>query len=110
MKTLEIDETETQFVIKVAGSKVAHLAMKDDPENVRQTLIDVLAEAPELKPEAEEADPEPSSDGVDDDIGLEEAVETVLGAAKELFASPKMQEAKKLLERLPKSKRRKKSG
>jgi ABC-type hemin transport system substrate-binding protein len=113
MKILEIDETETQLVIKVRGSSMAHVAIKDNAENMRDTLLAVLAEAPEEKPAEPEPEPEPIPFGSSDDgedMGLEEAARTVLDAAGAIFKMPEVQKAKSLLERLPKSKRNRKSG
>ena len=109
MKTLEIEEGETQLVIKVAGSDVARVANKKDPAAVHQTLMDVLAEAPEVKPAEEGEDAEEEAPEEVQDI--EEAFETIVDAAKTILGSDKAKQVKSFLGKIPKTKRmRERSG
>jgi hypothetical protein len=109
MKTLQIEESETQLVIKIEGSNVAHVAKKDDAEDVKRALFAVLAEAPEhrepVPPEAPvTADVEMS---VDD---FQESIAEGLSAVGQLLNSEPAQRVRKALERLPTSRRYRKNG
>ncbi len=105
MKLLEIDETETHFVIKVVASKVVRIVDKTDAAEVRETLVEILAQAPEQKPAEEPEDEEiPEFDEVKD------AISGLLKVGQQLINSEEGQKAKKLLERLPKARKHKKSG
>ena len=97
MKQLDNDETETSFVIKVRGSTMARIVPKDDAQAVHSMLVEALAEAPEVKdedPAQEQAQSEPSSENFDGEMGVEEAVSTVLQTAETLLKSPEAQKVK----------------
>jgi hypothetical protein len=103
MKHLEIEETDSQLVIKVAGSKIAHLARKGDADEIRQTLLDVLAEAPAEKPVEPEPEELPPA-AEEDDLGA--TMGSLLEGIGQLLKSPEAQRARSVLERLPKPKKR----
>lgn len=116
MKQLDIDETETSFVIKVRGSTLGRIVPKDDASALHSMLVEALAEAPEVKDEEPESQPERSTigqaaDALDgDDMGVEEAAHTFLNAAKEVLDSPEAKQVKSFFEKFPTSKRFRKNG
>lgn len=104
MKQLEIDTTDTQLIIKIAGSKVAHVCMRDDATQIRATLLEVLSEAPERKEEL----PEPEED-VPDEVAegdFQGAVGELLQGLGDLLRSAPAQKTRAVLEKLPKARRR----
>ena len=116
MKILEIDETETQLVIKTPASNVARVAMKDDAEEVSRMLAEVLAEAPDVRKVSEgtegpgeTADPG-TLDGVEDGYAdVKDAIGDLADVVGSLLRSDSGKRVAGILQKLPKGKR-KKSG
>lgn len=112
MKTIEIDETGGQLVLRPVGSTIARVVNKDDASDVRDALLAVLEETQEQRPSEPEGE---AVDGeVDEDVDhvIDDARATVnalLDMGKELLGSSEGQKVKGKLEGLfPKTKRMKK--
>jgi len=115
MKTLLIEESETQLIIKLEGSNVAHVAKKEDAADVKRALFAVLAEAPEHRePTATATAPAETADDVPDTVmsvdDLQESIAEGLSAVGQLLKSEPAQRVRKALERLPTSRRYRKNG
>lgn len=113
MKTLQIEESETQLIIKLDGSNVAHVAKKDDAEDVKRALFAVLAEAPEHREPAAAPPAETAETADDGAMSVDELQDTIaegLTAIGQLLKSEPAQRVRKSLEHLPVSKRYRKGG
>ena len=104
MKVLEIDETPTQLVIKVAGSQDARVVKKDDAEDIREQLLSVLAAAPEAK-EQETVEEEASEDVPDED-----SLTGLLNLGRAAMNSEQGRSFIRSLEKLPKGRRHRKNS
>ena len=110
MKTLDIEETKTQYVIKPHGSNTARVVNKDDHGALAQAFEEMLAEAPEEKPQPqpEESDDDGSIDEVPE--GLQDTIGGFIESAGELLKSPEAQKIRGMLEKLPSPKKKGKAG